>query len=129
MTENRRGYAPVYRGEVYYETAGRGRSILLIHAGVVDCSMWQAQFEKFANHYQVIRYAARGFGKSRTETTSFSNRQDIQDLLDHLGIEEVAVIGIARWSDRDRLHHRTSRASLGFDPNSGRNQWLSAPTQ
>lgn len=96
MAEITQGFAPVHNGELYYEVMGTGPAVLLIHAGVADYSMWQAQFETFAKHFRVICYDARGFGKSRTEATTFSNRQDIQDLLDHLGIDKVAVIGISR---------------------------------
>ncbi len=41
-----------------------------------------------ARVYRVIRYDTRGFGKSRTENTQFSNRQDIVDLFTHLGVEK-----------------------------------------
>jgi pimeloyl-ACP methyl ester carboxylesterase len=90
------GFAPVYKGSLYYEVAGSGYLVLLIHAGVADCSMWDDQFNLFSQHYRVLRYDLRGYGKSRTETTEFSNRQDILDLLKHLGIEQACVIGISR---------------------------------
>jgi pimeloyl-ACP methyl ester carboxylesterase len=96
MTDHASGFAPVYKGDVYYETLGSGPAVLLVHAGVADSSMWQAQVEVFAQHFQVITYDARGYGKSRTESVSFSNRQDILDLLDHLGIDRAAVVGISR---------------------------------
>jgi 3-oxoadipate enol-lactonase len=90
------GFAPVHNGSLYYEVAGTGRPVLLIHAGVADSSMWDAQFALFSQSYRVIRYDTRGFGKSRTENTEFSNRQDIVDLFSHLGIENACVIGISR---------------------------------
>jgi 3-oxoadipate enol-lactonase len=90
------GFAPVHNGSLYYEVSGSGQSILLIHAGVADCSMWDAQFSLFSQYYRVIRYDMRGFGKSHTETTEFSNRQDILDLFKHLGVEQACVIGISR---------------------------------
>ncbi len=90
------GYAPVQRGSLYYEAVGEGQPILLIHAGVADCTMWDNQMEHFSQHYRVIRYDARGFGQSRTETAQFSNRQDILDLFRHLGVEKAAIIGLSR---------------------------------
>lgn len=90
------GLAPVYHGSLYFEVAGTGQPILFIHAGVADCSMWEAQVNSFSQHYRVIRYDMRGFGKSRTETTEFSNRQDILDLFNHLGVEQACMIGISR---------------------------------
>jgi len=91
-----KGFAPVSRGQLYYEAAGSGKPVLLIHAGVADCSMWDEQFTLFSHAYRVIRYDTRGFGKTCTETTEFSNRQDILDLFDHLGVERACVIGISR---------------------------------
>lgn len=90
------GFAPVHNGSLYYEVAGSGQPILLIHAGVADSSMWDDQFNLFSQNCRVIRYDTRGFGKSRTENTEFSNRQDIVDLFSLLGIERACVIGISR---------------------------------
>ena len=42
------GYAPVENGELYYEVAGDGHPLLLIHAGVADRRMWDDQFAVFA---------------------------------------------------------------------------------
>ncbi len=91
-----KGFAPVFKGHLYYEIAGTGRTILLIHAGVANCSMWENQFNLFSQSYRVIRYDTRGFGKSHTESTEFSNRQDILDLFNHLGVDKAIVIGISR---------------------------------
>ena len=74
------GFVPVYNGSLYYEVAGSGRCVLLIHAGVADCTMWDAQFILFSQSYRVIRYDSRGFGRSYSDTTEFSNRQDILDI-------------------------------------------------
>ena len=90
------GFAPVYKGSLYYEVAGSGQPLLLIHAGVADCSMWDAQMDVFSRSHRVIRYDTRGFGQSRTERTQFSNRQDIIDLFKHLGVEKAGIIGISR---------------------------------
>jgi pimeloyl-ACP methyl ester carboxylesterase len=90
------GYSPALHGELYYEVAGSGKPVLLIHAGVADLTMWDGQFDLFSQIYRVIRYDTRGYGRSRTENTEFSNRQDILDLFAHLGIDQAAIIGISR---------------------------------
>jgi len=95
-TDYNKGFATVYKGSLYYEAGGSGRPILLIHAGVADCSMWDNQINFFSQSYRVIRYDMRGYGRSRTETTEFSNRQDIIDLFKLLGVEQACVIGISR---------------------------------
>jgi len=90
------GFAPVFKGKLYYEVAGTGTPVLFIHAGVADCSMWDAQFNLFSQHHRVIRYDMRSYGKSHTETTEFSNRQDILDLFKYIIVERACVIGISR---------------------------------
>ncbi len=83
-------------GSLSYEVAGVGHPLVLIHAGVADSTMWDDQFEEFAQRYRVIRYDTRGFGQSKTEDVEFSDRQDLHDLLKHLDVEMAHVIGISR---------------------------------
>ncbi len=90
------GFVKVEGGELYYEVASTGPVLVFIHAGIADCTMWDDQFAVFAQHYRVIRYDTRGFGKSKTDSVSFSNRQDLADLLKHLGVTRAAVIGLSR---------------------------------
>lgn len=90
------GYAPVEGGQLYYEAAGEGRAIVLIHAGVADLRMWDAVMPLFAARHRVIRYDARGFGRTKSENVSMSNRDDIRDLLNHLGVDRAAMIGVSR---------------------------------
>jgi 3-oxoadipate enol-lactonase len=90
------GFVEVEGGQLYYEVAGSGQPLVLVHAGVADCRMWDEQFSAFAQRYRVIRYDTRGFGKTTSGDVSFSNRQDIVDLLRHLGIERTAILGLSR---------------------------------
>ena len=95
-TTSSSGYAPVRGGELYYETAGLGRAVVLIHAGVADCTMWDDQFEEFARQYHAIRYDVRGYGRSRSESVTFSYQQDLVDLLDYLKVEKATLVGVSR---------------------------------
>lgn len=91
------GFCPVEGGELYYEHDGSGSAVVLIHAGVTDHRMWDAQFEVLAGHHHVVRYDTRGYGKSRHDsTTAYSNHADLRALLDHLGIGRAALVGASR---------------------------------
>jgi 3-oxoadipate enol-lactonase len=90
------GFAPVQGGELYFESAGAGRSILLIHAGVADSSMWDEQFGVFYREFHVIRFDARGYGRSITQSVEYSTSQDIIDLLDFLHVDSVCALGLSR---------------------------------
>ncbi|HEY7833200.1 MAG TPA: alpha/beta hydrolase [Ktedonobacterales bacterium] len=89
------GFLPVDQGKLYYEVAGTGRPLLLIHADVADTRMWDEQFAAFARHYRVIRYDKRTFGQTTTANGTFSFRDDILALLAHLGITKTAVLGLS----------------------------------
>jgi len=90
------GYVPVTGGRLYFEVAGDGHPLVLMHAGIADCRMWDEQVQVFSQIYRVIRYDTRGFGKSKTEDVEFSNRQDLFDLLAHLEVEKAYLIGASR---------------------------------
>lgn len=80
---------------LYYEVAGQGHPLLLIHAGVADSRMWDEQFEVFAQHYRVIRYDLRGYGRTEVPAGQISNHADAANLLRHLHVEKAHVIGIS----------------------------------
>jgi 3-oxoadipate enol-lactonase len=89
------GLARINGAQIYYETQGRGPALLLIHAGVGDSRMWDAQFEAFAAAYQVIRFDLRGFGRTDMPSGQFANHEDVRALLDHLGVQSAYVLGIS----------------------------------
>ncbi|MHA2119172.1 MAG: alpha/beta fold hydrolase [Candidatus Thorarchaeota archaeon] len=59
MSSTENGYAEVNGTRLYYEIAGEGESIVLIHGNGVDTRMGDDQFEAFAKQYKVLRYDAR----------------------------------------------------------------------
>ena len=65
--DSRRGLASVNGAQLYYETVGVGEPFVMIHAGVADSRQWNNEFTYFAQHYHVIRYDTRGFGKSEPQ--------------------------------------------------------------
>ena len=80
---------------MYYEVAGNGPALVLIHAGFLDSRMWDEQFKLFSRNYKVVRYDVRGFGKSDTAKAEFSDARDLHDLLKHLRIERASIIGVS----------------------------------
>ncbi len=89
------GYLSVEGAELFYEVAGKGLPLVLIHAGVADHRMWDETFERFAQRSRTVRYDMRNFGKSPSAAVSFSNRADLRALLDHLEIDRAAVLGVS----------------------------------
>lgn len=87
------GYADVPGGRIYYEAAGQGDPVVLIHGGFGDRRMWDAQFSALARNYRVVRYDHRGFGRSSRPTAPYSATQDLIALLDHLHITTANIVG------------------------------------
>jgi len=83
-------------GEIYYEVAGEGSPLVLIHAGVADQTMWDYQWTAFTARHRTIRYDTRGWGKTTSTDVTFSNRDDLRALLDNLGVAKAAVMGVSR---------------------------------
>ncbi len=87
------GFAASDGARLYYEIAGEGEPLVLVHAGIADGRMWDGQFAAFARRYQVIRYDMRGFGRSAMVRGPFSHHEDLRALLDSLGIERAFFVG------------------------------------
>ncbi|WP_410592615.1 alpha/beta fold hydrolase [Amycolatopsis sp. lyj-23] len=75
------------------DEAGEGPAVVLLHAGIGDRRMWDAQFTELAATHRVIRYDRRGFGETRGETGEHAHYEDLLALLDARGIEQAALVG------------------------------------
>lgn len=87
------GRVAVPGSSLYYEAAGTGTSVILLHAGYLDRRMWDDQFLLFARSYRVIRYDARGLGRSGPADTPYSSLEDLYDLIRALKLTHVTLIG------------------------------------
>ena len=87
------GYAPSGRAQLYFETAGTGDALVFLHAGVSDSRMWDPQMRTFALKFRAIRYDHRGFGKTKFPDEPFALRDDLSNLLRHLGVERAVLVG------------------------------------
>lgn len=90
------GFAEVNGTRLYYEIAGSGPSLVLIHGFTLDARMWDDQFAPFAERRQVIRYDLRGFGRSAPASDApYTHADDLTALLDYLNVTQAAVCGLS----------------------------------
>ncbi len=80
-------------GHLFYETRGRGPTVVLVHGGFGDHRMWNAQWEPLSRDFRVVRYDHRGFGRSSTPAKPYSAVADLLRLLDHLGARTAHLVG------------------------------------
>jgi 2-hydroxy-6-oxonona-2,4-dienedioate hydrolase len=86
------GFVKIDNAKIYYEAAGEGTPLVMIHAGVADSRQWNNEFAFFSQSYQVIRYDMRGYGKSEPVDGEFSHIDDLVLLLDTLEIHSPFII-------------------------------------
>ncbi|MBT2441276.1 alpha/beta fold hydrolase [Streptomyces sp. ISL-36] len=77
-----------------HDLAGEGPStVVLLHSGVCDRRMWDAQFEALAAAgHRVVRCDLRGFGETPVDAPH-THADDVVALLDTLGVERAALVG------------------------------------
>ena len=89
------GHVAIEGGSLYYESAGAGRTIVLLHGGNLDSRMWDDQFAVLRRRYRVIRYDARGFGRSSPADLPFAAHEDLTALLHGLAVERASFVGLS----------------------------------
>lgn len=90
--ETESGSVEVGNAKLYYELAGEGQPLVLVHAGVADSRQWNNEFARFAQDFRVLRYDMRGYGKSLPAAGEYSHMGDLTALLDQVGINEPTVL-------------------------------------
>lgn len=87
------GRLSVKGGQLYYEVAGEGPPLILVHGGFGDRRMWDQQFQTLADNFRVVRYDHRGFGGSPAPGKAYSPVDDLLRLMDHLQIRRAHLVG------------------------------------
>ncbi|MER6997711.1 alpha/beta hydrolase [Streptomyces sp. NPDC000410] len=85
---------PVSNGELWADdSGGDGQPLVLLHPGVGDSTIWEPVLAGLTVRYRVIRYDARGFGRSPAPTAAYSLVEDLAAVLDHFGLARAVLVG------------------------------------
>ncbi|ULL14686.1 alpha/beta hydrolase [Paenibacillus sp. H1-7] len=79
--------------DLYYEIQGEGSPVVLLHSPGVDSREWKYAAPLLAQSCKVITYDGRGTGRSPAPQTPTSLVEDLRDLLQHLRLERVTLVG------------------------------------
>jgi pimeloyl-ACP methyl ester carboxylesterase len=81
---------------LYYEISGSGPAVVLVHGMTLDTRMWDDQVPGLSEVATVIRYDARGFGRStRDPGVAYTHAGDLWTLLDRLDVPRAALVGLS----------------------------------
>jgi pimeloyl-ACP methyl ester carboxylesterase len=89
-------YAEVNGINLYYETHGTGRPLILLHGGLGSGEMFGPTLPALAEHHQVIVVDLQGHGRTADNDRPIDVRlmaDDIAALIDQLGLEKPDVVG------------------------------------
>lgn len=91
-----REWVPVRDGRLYVVSSGEGLPLLLIHGWPLDHRIFDPQVAGLKKDLKLVRYDRRGFGKSDTPPDLVREVDDIDVLLDALGIESAHLLGMSQ---------------------------------
>lgn len=89
-------YAELGGVRTYYEQAGAGHVVVLVHGGCVDRRTWDFQMEAMARSYTVLRYDLRGHGRSSAPPQGYTIgdfAEDLRGLIQHMGLAKPSIMG------------------------------------
>ena len=79
---------------LHVASAGQGEPIVMLHGFLVDSGQWDREFAELAPEARVLRYDARGFGRSSIEPgQSYAHHADLAAVLDACGIDRAVLLG------------------------------------
>lgn len=87
--------AEVNGARFWYEEAGQGPAVVLVHGGLGDARLWEPEFGPLAERFRTIRFDQRFFGRSTGPAAPFSYVDDVVGLLDELAVSRAALVGLS----------------------------------
>ena len=87
-------FAELSGTDLYYEEYGEGAAVVFLHGAGSNHLVWWQQIPAFSQRYRCIVIDHRGFGRSTDPSQEGPTRfgDDLQGLLDHLGVERAALV-------------------------------------
>nr|BFD91992.1 alpha/beta hydrolase [Kitasatospora sp. Xyl93] len=82
-------------GRLWAERRGTGSPVVLLHGAGMDSRLWDAVAPALSRHHDVIRYDARGLGRSSSPERAFDDVADLGAVLDHAGLRSAALVGLS----------------------------------
>jgi pimeloyl-ACP methyl ester carboxylesterase len=85
----------------YYEDQGTGEVLVMLHGANGASSLLAYHWPELSQHFRVIAPDMRSMGKSEHVTSLDSPSawvEDLEALLDHLGIEKAHIFGVSLGS-------------------------------
>jgi 3-oxoadipate enol-lactonase len=83
------------KDHLWAQRDGAGLPVVLLHGAGMDSRLWNAVVPRLAHRHAVIRYDARGLGRSTTPSEPFWDVDDLRAVLDHFDLDRAALVGLS----------------------------------
>lgn len=90
---SRSGFLDIDGARIYYEIDGAGPPLVLLHGAMMDTRMWEPQVPALADHFTVVRFDQRGYGRSTQPPTPYRSHEDFRRIFDALELERPHLVG------------------------------------
>jgi len=88
-------HVDVNGARLWVEEAGAGEAVLFLHGGLGDLRLWEPQVRALSPRFRCVSYDRRFWGRSEAPAEEFSPVEDAIGLLDALGVERAALVGLS----------------------------------
>ena len=88
-------FIQVADSKVYVEESGRGKALILLHAGNMDHRMWAQQVGKFSQRFRVINCDLRGCGRTQDGDSTYLQTDALLAVMDSLHIKTASFAGVS----------------------------------
>jgi 3-oxoadipate enol-lactonase len=87
-------FIDVEAGKLYYEECGTGPdAVILIHDGIAHSAVWDDVWPTFCKRFHTIRYDRRGYGRTTSSTTWYTETEDLATLLRSRKVSHAILVG------------------------------------
>jgi 3-oxoadipate enol-lactonase len=80
-------------GSLWFERAGAGETVVLIHDGIVHAVGWDDVLPALSSAFEVLRFDRRGYGRSTAPAAPFSHLTDLEAVVRLAGAGKVHLVG------------------------------------
>jgi pimeloyl-ACP methyl ester carboxylesterase len=113
--------------KLFYEVAGSGSPVVLVHGGWLNSEQWDEQFALLSRTHRVVRYDFRGAGRSPLGDSAYSHAEDLAAIFKALNIDRADLVGLSQgaqisidfvlaYPDKVRSMMIGGSPLSGFDP-------------
>jgi len=79
---------------LHVEVRGDGEpTVVLVHAGITDRTLWDREFAALGERGRVVRYDVRGFGRSADPDGDYFDHDDLLGVMDAVGARRAVLVG------------------------------------